>query len=123
MKRILLIDDDDTFRKMLRVTLAKLGFEVVEARSGAEIPPISASNKPDLIFTDLIMPDKDGLEVIGDFKRTFPEAKIVAMSGGGQIMANDYLSIAKCLGASRTLHKPFSHEALVEAISALDRAK
>ena len=123
MKRILLVDDDDSFRKMLRLTFSKLGYEVVEAKNGAEIPKFPDDGKPDLVFTDLIMPGKDGLEVIAECKRTFPGAKIVAMSGGGQIVANDYLAIARRLGAVCTLHKPFTHEALIEAINGLDRGK
>lgn len=119
MSRILLVDDDDPFRHMLAITLTKMGHEVMEARDGREGLQLSAAEPPDIVITDLIMPEKEGLETIGTLRRTQPEVKIIAMSGGSRDTGIDYLSVAKRLGAMRTLEKPFLPEELAEAIQAV----
>ena len=119
MPRILLVDDDDLLRKMLRVTLVKMGHQVVEASDGQEALRLCDAAPPDLILTDLIMPEKEGLETIAEVHRTHPAVKIIAMSGGGRGSAENYLHLAERLGAHRTLSKPFSNEALAEAIAAV----
>jgi DNA-binding response OmpR family regulator len=119
MIRILLIDDDESFRKMLRMTLQRANYEVVEACNGKEALTLFDSQPTDLVITDLIMPDKEGLETIGELRQSRPDLKIIAMSGGGRINAMDYLKIAQRIGANRTLAKPFSHAELLRAIEEL----
>jgi CheY-like chemotaxis protein len=119
MKRILLADDDDSFRKMLRKTLVKMGFEVAEANNGNEALKAFAHNPPDLVITDLVMPEKEGLETINALRRIHAGVKIIAMSGGGRGNAVDYLKVAKMLGADRVLSKPFSNEEIATALDEL----
>jgi len=119
MTRILIIDDDIQILKMLRKTLEREGYEVVDATDGNKGLKLYRKDPADLVITDIVMPEKEGIETIIDLRREFPEAKIIAMSGGGQIEAESYLSMAKRLGAQRTLTKPFQNEELLEAIEAL----
>lgn len=118
MPHILLVDDDDALRTMLRKTLVKFGHQVTEARDGKEALKLCAGLTPDLVLTDLIMPEKEGLEVVLTLRRSRPDVKIVAMSGGARINARDFLHIAKMMGAHQILEKPFSNEALSAAIQA-----
>ena len=98
MPKILLVDDDDSFRKMLRLTLTKMGYDVVEARDGKEALVLHHQLSPDLVLTDLIMPEKEGLETIEELRRVYPGIKIIAMSGGGRLSATNYLKVAKLMG-------------------------
>ena len=92
---------------------------LIEADSGKDALQVCRTEPPDLVLTDLIMPDTDGMEVIRELRRSAPDVKIIAMSGGGRVDALDYLWIARRLGAVCTLNKPFQTGELVEAI---DRA-
>jgi CheY-like chemotaxis protein len=116
MSRILLIDDDDSFRKMLRITLTGMGHVVLEARNGREGLAIPPHIQADVVLTDIIMPEKEGLETIIAMRHTRPGARIVAMSGGGRGTATDYLMLAQKLGASAILAKPFSDDELTAAL-------
>jgi CheY-like chemotaxis protein len=112
MPKILLVDDDGPFRKMLRITLAQLGYEVREAADGREAMKLLREEPPDLILTDLVMPEKEGLELIGELRLQHPWLKIIAMSGGGRVNAVDYLRVARRLGVDGVLAKPFSSDEL-----------
>jgi CheY-like chemotaxis protein len=116
MKRILLIEDDNDLRRMLRLTLQNLGCEVLEARNGNEGLAILQSADADVVLTDLIMPEKEGLETIQELRVKWPALVIVAMSGGGRFDARDNLRMAKYFGAKVVLAKPFSSEELAKAI-------
>lgn len=117
MIRILVVDDDDPLRKILSITLARMGHHVVEARNGKEALQLCQAEPPDIVLTDIVMPEKEGIETIGALRRFHPNVKIIAMSGGGSGSASDYLKIAKHLGARVTLAKPFSDQAMAEAIA------
>jgi len=117
MSRVLLVDDDEPLRKMLKFSLQKMGHLVDEARNGDEALRLCASEPPDLVLTDIIMPDKEGLEMILEIRQTYPQLKIIAMSGGGRTNSVDYLKIARRLGAMHTLEKPFSYDDLNTAIT------
>jgi CheY-like chemotaxis protein len=117
MPRILLIDDDDAFRTMLRLTLTHFGHAVIEARNGREGLSLYASTGADLIITDIVMPEKEGLEVLMALWHHHPPVKIIAMSGGGRVIAATYLQSATLLGAARVLEKPFSNDDLLTAIN------
>lgn len=114
--RILLIEDDDSFRTMLCLTLTHFGNTVVEARNGKEGLALFDPATIDLVITDLVMPETEGIEVLRELRKQ-SSVRIIAMSGGGRVKALDYLRIAKALGASAVLAKPFSNEALLAAIA------
>ena len=116
MERILIIDDEDQIRSMLRLMLERAGYEVVEASDGIDGIRLYRQNPTDLIITDLIMPNKDGIGMIIDLKKEFPEVKIIAMSGGGLNKPDGYLQGAKKLGAAFTLTKPIDREKMIQAI-------
>ncbi len=116
MARILVIDDEDELRTMLRQMLEHAGHEVSEAVNGAVGIEIYERDKPDLIITDIIMPEKEGVETIIALRRANPELPIIAISGGGRLDATDFLSMAKKLGARHTLTKPFRRDQLLEAV-------
>jgi CheY-like chemotaxis protein len=118
MARILLIEDDQAQREILRLILERQGHEVLEASEGEAGLTRFGREGADLVLTDLIMPGKEGLETIQEFRRRHPGVKIIAMSGGARVGANDYLKVAQQFGAIRILAKPFSHADLKEAIAA-----
>lgn len=119
MPNILIIDDDNQFRTMLRKMVERNGYEVIEASDGKEGIKLYRKNPTDLIITDLIMPDKDGIETIQELRKDFPDVKIIAISGGGRLGPHDYLHLAKMLGAQRTLTKPIELDELLKAIEEL----
>ncbi len=119
MARILLIDDDDDLRTMLRRVLTLSGHTVVEARNGEEGLALFPQAAADLVITDIVMPGKEGLEVLMALRKKHPPVKIIAISGGGRGDATDYLHLAKQMGAARVLSKPFSNDALMSAIAAV----
>jgi len=119
MAQILIIDDDKLFRFMLSATLVHLGHTVIEAGGGAEGLKLFQETKPDLIITDLVMPEMEGFEVLMNFNKHNPRPKIMVMSGGVAGTSVDLLEIATRLGASSVLAKPFSTDALIKALDAL----
>ena len=122
MKRILVIDDDVQFRQMLKQTLEREGYEVIDAPDGKEGIKLYRQAATDLVITDLLMPYKEGFETVMELKRDFPDVKIIAMSGGSGsrgMNAQDYFSLVKRVGAARVFAKPFDHKELLEAISEL----
>lgn len=116
MARILIIDDEPQIRSMLRLMLERVGYEVTEAPDGIEGIRRYRENPSDLIITDLIMPNKDGIGMIIDLKKEFPGVKIIAMSGGGVNRPEGYLDGARKLGASRTLTKPIDRDEMLKAV-------
>jgi len=116
MTRVLIIDDETQIRSMLKLMLERDGYEVAEAPDGIEGIRIYRQNPADLIITDLIMPNKDGIGVIIDLKKEFPNVKIIAMSGGGLNKPEGYLKGAKKLGAACTLTKPIDRGEMLRAI-------
>jgi two-component system chemotaxis response regulator CheY len=119
MARILLIDDDDALRTMLRVTLIHFGHTVIEARNGKEGIAAFPYSEADLVITDIVMPEKEGNEVLMELRKKEPSVQIIAISGGGRGKATDYLRVAIQLGAAIALTKPFSNEALMAAVNQL----
>lgn len=119
MPRILLIDDDDSVRTVLMLTLKHFGYTVTEARNGNEGLEKFHQGGADLLITDIVMPEKDGLEVLMSLKRTQPTLKVIAISGGGRTSAQDYLQIARLMGATKVLEKPFTSEVLMAAVREL----
>jgi DNA-binding NtrC family response regulator len=117
MVKILIIEDDASFRNVLVQMLDKAGFEVQQAGDGNQALGICDTYKPDIVLTDIIMPDKEGLETIQELIVKMPGIKIIAMSGGGRFGPDSYLPLAKKLGAKCTLQKPFMRDELMSAIN------
>ena len=116
MALILIIDDEPQIRSMLKLMLERDGYEVAEAPDGIEGIRVFRQNPAELIITDLIMPNKDGIGLIIDLKKEFPNVKIIAMSGGGLNKPEGYLKGAKKLGAACTLTKPIDRDEMLRAI-------
>ena len=116
MPTILLVDDDDQFRTIFAESLRRAGYDVREARDGDEGIKSYRDRPADLIITDLIMPEKEGLEMIQEFRRSEPEVKIIAISGGSRHGASDYLRFARAFGARKVLGKPFTRDEMLTAI-------
>ena len=114
---VLLVDDDDLFRGMLNELLTGEEFEVREASDGRQRIKLYVEQSTDIVITDLVMPGKEGLEMIVEMKRLHAGIKIIAMSGGGRGSSQNYLKMAKAFGAQIVLAKPFSHREILEAIS------
>ena len=119
MARILLIDDDDAVRGMLSYALDHYGHTVTEACNGREGLELLARSEIDLVLTDIVMPEMEGLAVLMELRKKQPPVKIIAMSGGAREGAGDYLHVAKLMGAGKVLGKPFSTEVLLAAIREL----
>jgi CheY-like chemotaxis protein len=122
--RILVIDDDNDVRQLICRMISSEGYEALEASNGKEGMIIIRSDpKIDIVVTDLIMPEQEGLETIKELKRDFPQIKILAISGGGKIDAQNYLAIAKGMGADLALSKPFVRQDFLNAIQKLMDSK
>jgi DNA-binding response OmpR family regulator len=116
MASILLVDDDEQLRSMLRIVLDRAGYQVQEASNGKEALDAFSRYPADLLITDIIMPDKEGLDTIMELRHSHPDLKIIAMSGGGRVSAQNYLGLAKMLGANLALAKPFSIQELLDSV-------
>ncbi|MDP6405842.1 MAG: response regulator [Alphaproteobacteria bacterium] len=116
MHSILVIDDEQPFREAMRFTLEEEGYAVVDAENGRAGIDIYRQSPTDLIITDIIMPEYEGMETILALKSEFPEARIIAMSGRKQTGPASFLSMAEKLGAGHTLTKPFRRAELLSAV-------
>lgn len=116
MARILIIDDDDLFRAMLRKVLEYEGYEVIDAPNGNKGMRLYRMQPTDLVITDILMPEKEGIEIIRELKSDFSKVRIIAVTGGGGVGGNNYLDVAKMLGAQFTFEKPFQREELLKAV-------
>jgi DNA-binding response OmpR family regulator len=116
MPGILIVEDDQELREMLKVSLGKRKYLILEASNGKEAISKFKPNVTDLVITDLIMPDEDGLKVIMKLREIKPEIKIIAISGGGKAGPGNYLSLARALGADEVFSKPFSLNDLISKI-------
>ena len=119
MSTILLIEDDADLRRLLTKVLERENYKVLEAENGLEAMHILDLQIPDLVVTDLIMPDQDGIGTINLLKKNHPAIKIIAISGGGRMLSEDYLKIAGMLGAHHTFKKPFDNKEFVLKVKEL----
>ena len=119
MAKILVLDDELSILLMIKKMLEKAGHEVSLALNGREGMELFEKNRPDLLITDIIMPEKEGLETIFELRRKYPELKIIAISGGGRISPDGYLPGAKLLGADMTFQKPLNQKEFLQAVSQL----
>ena len=119
MSTILVVDDDTSILDFIEQALSE-SHKIFTAETVAIAEEISNSNSIDLLISDLVMPEKNGIDMIMEFKKTHPEIKILAISGGGGITGRfDYLPIAKLVGAEDTLKKPFSVNELRTSIDTI----
>ena len=119
MARILIVDDEEQVRSVFRRILEGDGHQVEEAANGKIGTRLLKEAEYDLVLLDIVMPEQDGLETITSLRLEYPAMKILAISGGGQVGAHDYLSIAEKLGVSRTLQKPIYPKDLRETVHEL----
>lgn len=117
MARVLVIDDDDDTRRMLCEVLRRAGHVAVGAADGRAGIARYRESRADVVITDIFMPESDGLETIRKIRLESPQTRIIAISGGGRRSDFDYLPSALTLGAWRTMDKPFSPAALLQAVA------
>jgi DNA-binding response OmpR family regulator len=115
MTTILVVDDEPMFRDYLRTILVREGYKVIEAGDGNEALHKLDSNQVDLVITDIVMPNKDGIEFLMDLGKRKDTVGVIAVSGGGR-PSGCYLIPAKALGATKALAKPFARNELMAAI-------
>lgn len=119
MGKILVIDDDDMVRDLLMETLQHADYEVDTARNGAEGLRHFDGTRYDLVVTDILMPEKEGIETILAMRKRDPAMRVLAISGGGRTGNYDYLDIALALGARGVLRKPFRPSQFLETVRTL----
>lgn len=119
MPGVLIVEDEKDLREMLKISLLRRKYTVLEAENGKEAILHFKPSLTDLVVTDLIMPDEDGLKVIIKLKELKPSIKIIAISGGGKAGPGSYLNLAKALGADAIYSKPFSINELISKIEEL----
>jgi YesN/AraC family two-component response regulator len=119
MAKILVIDDEPAITTMLKRMLEKAGNEVETAINGKEGMAYIEKFQPELLVTDIVMPEKEGLELIISLRKIKPELKIIAISGGGRFNYEGYLTSAKRLGANKIFQKPLDHKEFLQAVTEL----
>ena len=119
MATILVIEDDKDLRKFLIRLLERENYYILEAENGIDVATILINVQPDLVITDIIMPEQDGIGTINMLREKHPDIKIIAISGGGNILKADYLEIARKLGAHYAFAKPFDNKHLLAKVKEL----
>lgn len=115
---VLLADDEEDIRTLVRSWLETAGHRVMVASTGLEAGGLAQKAKFDLVVTDVLMPEGDGVGLIAELKKSQPEARVLAISGGGRIIdSNDCLRIAQGLGAHAAVMKPFNREQFLAAVA------
>jgi DNA-binding response OmpR family regulator len=114
--KVLVIEDDSDVRNYLVTVLTRSGHTVAAASGGAEGLVRYREDPADVVITDIIMPEKDGIETIVDLRRGDSAPKVIAISGGGLVSPHDYLRSAKLLGADLALAKPFTGGEILAAV-------
>jgi CheY-like chemotaxis protein len=119
MHSVLIIEDDEFVMNMLKQTFERAGYDVGTASNGSEGLKLYHSKPFDVVITDLIMPEMEGIETISVLRKDNPDIRVIAISGGGRNSPEDYLYLAKKLGAARTFPKPVDRNMLLEAVKEL----
>jgi DNA-binding response OmpR family regulator len=119
MAYILVIDDDDQFRKFVTSMLVREGYEAEGAHDGYVGMAMCIERLPDLVVTDIVMPEKEGLGTIADLRQEFPDMKIIAVTGFANRGPDDYLTLAEKLGAQYSFSKPFERDEFLSAVEEL----
>jgi two-component system, chemotaxis family, chemotaxis protein CheY len=116
MKKILVIEDNAIVRNTMMRILQSAGYTVVTANDGLQGVDVFRKELPDLVISDIIMPQQEGIGTIRQILAEYPGTKIIAISGGGRIGNTDFLSIARKMGAIDALPKPFDPDDLLGRI-------
>ena len=116
MKSVLVIDDDPVVCSVVQGVLERDGFSVTTAGDAQTGISRFGELDPDLVIVDILMPGKEGMATILELREANPDARILAMTGGGNFAAGDVLRIAELLGADNSLKKPFAPAALLETV-------
>ena len=119
MAKVLVIDDDKLVRLSVRQSLEDAGHQVEEAQDGRAGLKIYSENRTYLVITDIIMPEVEGVEIILSLLQSNPDCRIIAISGGGRIDAENYLRVAEHLGVDAVISKPFEETTLMERVNAV----
>ena len=123
--RVLVIDDNEDVRTLIQLALRAEGFHVSVAANGQDGMSLLRKEVSDIVVTDILMPEQDGIETIAELRRDFPDVKIIAISGALSATGFDYLRVPIQLGAARILRKPFEIQELVgvirELVSTIDK--
>lgn len=120
MAMILVIDDDEHVLRVMKWVLQKQGHEVVDVLDSRESLAVYRHVPVDLVITDVLMPHKDGFDIMTEIRSEFPNAKIVAMSGGGPgLSAAGCLHLASDLGANAVIEKPIEKKLLLDVVDRL----
>jgi two-component system, chemotaxis family, chemotaxis protein CheY len=119
MARVLVIDDNDDFRKLALLWFQIHGIEAEGAANGAQGLELQRAKPADVVITDIFMPEKEGIETIQELRREFPQAKIIAMTGRAPLTDYDVFQVARQVGAAKTFKKPFKLDDLVAAVREL----
>jgi len=117
MALIILVDDDPNLRELMEVTLRRAGHEVFSAVNGKDGVQLCSAHPPDLLITDILMPEKEGLESIQEIRAKFPILPVLAVSGAPDEWK--VLDLAKRLGADESIAKPFAPEELLARVHSL----
>jgi CheY-like chemotaxis protein len=115
-RRILVVDDDTSIRQTLQIALSKAGYEVLQARDGEEAGHIWRETGPDLVIADIHMPRKSGLLLMQELQESGSSTRVIAMTDGGPLGNRSLLGVAELLGAVRKMPKPFTVDAILEAV-------
>jgi DNA-binding response OmpR family regulator len=121
--RVLVIDDNDDFRKLALLWFQIHGIEAQGAANGVEGLDMQRKNPAEIVVTDIFMPEKEGIETIQDLRREFPAAKIIAMTGRESLTDYDVFQVARELGVVKTFKKPFKLDDLVAAVEEISKAQ
>jgi CheY-like chemotaxis protein len=119
MPSVLVVDDEDQLRQLIREILEQAGYQVTEARDGKEAVLQYRLAPADVVIMDILMPEQDGLETTSTLRREFPNVKIIAITGSSEMIGIlSFLDVAKMLGAHRALQKPFEMQTLLDTVQA-----
>jgi CheY-like chemotaxis protein len=113
------MDDDELIIKMLRMALETRGHEVIAANNGREGVRLYCTTPVDLVISDILMPEMDGIEALRVLRQRNPELKLIAVSGGGWRLKMDLLKVVRILGATATFEKPYNIQELLATVSRL----
>lgn len=119
MAKILVIDDEPYILLMIKKMLEQVGHRVDLASNGKEGLELLLTHSFDLLITDIVMPEKEGLETIREVRKKYPGLKIIAISGGGRLDSSEYLEPARYFGAEKIIKKPFQKGELLNAVNEL----
>src|SRR5262249_23107910 len=114
---VCVVDDDELVRAKIALDLKAMGYDVIEIEDSRTVPRVLNTHPVDAVLVDIVMPDKDGVEVIAEVRRAWPDVRVIAMSAGGRVGPSLYLEIARQMGAAACLPKPVQPERLRAALA------